>query len=49
MDCNHCSCFTVKQSKCCYCHEGSNEARKIDEIIKKSIIKQREKKEKENE
>lgn len=48
MNCEHCSCYTVKDNKCCYCHEGNNDNRRLDEYMKKSIIKLKDKKEKQS-
>jgi len=45
-NCNHCSCYTVKEGQCCYCHEGDNGERRIDELVRKGIIKVKDKKEK---
>jgi hypothetical protein len=49
LNCEHCSCFRVKHKRCCYCHEGGDESRRLDEFLKRSIMKEADKKEKKDE
>jgi len=37
-NCEHCSCYEVKEKRCCYCHEEGSMSR-MDEMIRKNIIK----------